>query len=247
MRLHFLGTGSGSFRGTRRGPTSALLDTLLLDCGAGATGKLEDLGRFDAVEGVLISHLHTDHIAGLLDFLLHTIISGRTRPLTIVSPPGLGAILEAVFAAESTVKRPETVYPFRLIEGGSIEATIGRWTLRSVALDHTVPDLGYLLASDGITAFYAGDTREPSAARSTRADYVIHEATYPDRLASVAREYGHSTSSEAAETARAMGARKLWLNHVAGERPDDERAIAEEARRVFTDSVVAEDLAAYDL
>ena len=247
MRLDFLGTGAGSFRGTRRGPCAALLDSLLLDCGAGTTGKLYDVGKFERVEGVLISHLHTDHVAGLLDFLLHTVISGRTAPLTVVSPPGLGPFLEAAYSAEATVKRPEASYPFRLLEGRSIETTIGRWAVRSVPMDHTVLDLGYLVTNSGLSAFYSGDTREPSAARSERADYVIHEATFPDRRAAIAHDFGHSTSSEAAAAARSMGARRLWLTHIASDRPDDEREIASEAGRAFPDSVVAEDRAGFEL
>ncbi len=247
MQLDFLGTGAGTFRGSRRQPCGALLDTLLLDCGAGVTGRLFDVGRFDRVDGVLISHLHSDHVAGLFDFLLHTIISGRTRPLTVISPPGLRTVLDAFHSVDGTVKRPEEVYPFRLIEGRAVEATIGRWTIRTMALDHTVLDLGFLATTDGLTAFYSGDTREPSAALAERADYVIHEATYPDRQAAIAREYGHSTATEAARAARAMRARRLWLTHVAGEQPDDEATIAAEARREFPESEVAEDRSSFSL
>ena len=247
MQLDFLGTGAGSFQGTRRGPCGALLDSLLLDCGAGVPGRLFDLHKFDQVDAVLISHLHSDHIGGLLDLLLHTVITGRSRPLTVMAPPGLGAILEAVYAAGGTTRRPESAYPFRLIEGRSIETTVGGWKIRSVPMDHTVLDLGYVMAAEGLSVFYSGDTREPSAARSERVDYLIHEATFPDRQISVAHDYGHSTSTEAAETARAMGTRQLWITHVAAERPEDEPAIAAEARRVFPDSVVAEDLAHFVL
>jgi ribonuclease Z len=246
VRVDFLGTGSGNFRGTRRHTSSTLLDTLLLDCGAGATGRLHDAQRFDEVEAVLITHLHSDHVAGLFDFLLHTIIAGRTRPLVVVSPPGLGAILGAAFAAHSTVKNPAELYPFRLIEDRSVDLVVGRWRVQTVEMDHTVTDLGYLLTADGVTAFYSGDTREPSPARKLRADYLIHEGTYSDSHASLARDYGHSTGSQAAETAVAMGARHLWINHI-GDRPGCEHEIESEARRIFPDSMVVEDRAVIEL
>ncbi len=246
MRVDFLGTGAGNFRGTRRQPGSTLFDSVLLDCGAGTTGRLHDAGRFDSVDAVLISHLHSDHIAGLFDLFLHTLISRRTRPLTVVSPPGLGEILRAVFAAKGTVVPPSELYPFRLVEGEQLELEIGRWKVRSVLLDHTVVNLGYLLQSDGTSVFYSGDTREPSAARGLKADFVIHEATFPDAYASLAREYGHSTGSQAAATAAAMGARRLWLNHI-GDQPGSEVEIPAEARRVFPDSVVVEDRARFEV
>jgi len=246
MRIHFLGTGAGNFRGSRRQPCSAYFEGLLLDCGAGATGRLHDIGQFGNVDAVLITHLHSDHVAGLFDLLLHTLITGRQRPLVIVSPPGLRGILRAVFEAKGTVIDPSTIYDLRVIEGDRVETTVGRWTIRSAALDHSVLNLGYLLTSDGTSVFYSGDTREPSAARGLRADFLIHEATYADRHAALARDFGHSTASQAAETALAMGARRLFLNHV-GDQPDTDTEIAREAKRVFSETVVAEDRTHLDL
>lgn len=246
MQIHFLGTGAGNFRGSRRQPCSAILDGLLLDCGAGATGRLHDIHQFDQVEAVLISHLHSDHVGGLFDFLLHTLITQRKRPLTLISPPGVRGLLTAAFAVRETVVDPSTLYDFRIVEGDRVETTVGRWKIRSVPLDHSILDLGYLLTSDGVSVFYTGDTREPSAARQLRADYLVHEATYSDRFASVARDYGHSTGTQAAEAAVAMGARRLLLNHVS-DHPDAESEIAREAKKVFPDSVVVEDRASFDL
>jgi ribonuclease Z len=245
MRIHFLGTGAGNFRGSRRQPCSALLDGLLLDCGAGATGRLHDIGQFASVDAVLISHLHSDHVAGLFDFLLHTLITARKRPLVVVSPPGLRGLLDAAVRVGETVADPAGLYDLRLIEGDHVETTVGRWTIRSVALDHTILNLGYLLTSDETTVFYSGDTREPSAARELRADVLVHEATYADRFASFARAYGHSTASQAAETALAMHARHLLLNHI-GDQPDSEVEIPREAKAAFPGSVVTEDRSTFD-
>jgi len=246
MKVHFLGTGAGNFRGSRRTPCSALLEGVLLDCGAGATGKLHDLHRFDEVEAVLISHLHSDHVAGLFDFLLHTFITGRKRRLVIVSPPGLRRLLRAVVDVKGTVVDPSSLYDLELIEGDHVQTTVGRWTIQAKALDHSVLDLGFLLQTDGVSVFYTGDTREPSPARALRADYLIHEATYPDQFSARAREFGHSTGSQAAETAAAMGARRLLLNHV-GDLPDADVEIAREAKRIFPDSLVVEDRQSVEL
>jgi len=246
MRIHFLGTGAGNFRGSRRQPCSALLEGLLFDCGAGATGRLHDIHRFDAVEAVLISHLHSDHIAGLFDLLLHTLITGRKRPLVVVSPPGLRSILQAVFAAKGTVTDPSGLYDLRLIEGNRIETTVGPWAIRSIPLDHTILNLGYLCSADGVSVFYSGDTREPSPARDVRADYLIHESTYADRFATQAREFGHTTASQAAEAAIAMHARRLFITHV-GDQPDSDLEITREATQRFPESIVVEDRTTVDL
>lgn len=246
MKLHFLGTGAGSFKGTRRFPSSAFVEGLLLDCGAGTTGRLHDAHLFDRVEAILISHLHTDHVAGLPDFLLHTLITGRKRPLTVFSPPGLARILGGFFEARGTVVEPSELYEFHLVEGSDLHGRVGPWTIRTLDLDHIVPNLGYLVSNGSVSLLATGDTREPSAAREVRVDYLVHEATYADRYADVARAYGHSTASEAAETAVAVGARKLFVNHV-GDNPGADEEIPREARARFADSVVVADGEVHDL
>lgn len=246
MKLTFLGTGAGNFRGSRRQMCSALVEGVLLDCGAGTTGRLHDAALFDRVDGILISHLHSDHFAGLFDFLLHTLISGRKRPLTIVSPPGLSPILRAMNHVEAMVKDPAELYDFRLIEELRPEATIGPWRVQSVPLDHSVYNLGYLLTADDTTLFYTGDTRQPSVPHGLCADFVIHESTYADRNARLAHEFGHSTASQAARAATVMGARRLFLTHI-GSSEGTEAEVLREVRAGFPDSTVAEDRSQHDL
>ena len=246
MKLTFFGTGAGNFQGSRRQMTSALVEGVLLDCGAGTTGRLYDAGLFDRVDGILISHLHTDHIAGLFDFLLHTLITGRKRPLTIVSPPGLAPILRAMNDAEAMVKDPAEVYDFRLVEELQPEVTIGSWRAKGIPLDHTVYNLGYLLSADRGTLFYTGDTRQPSVPDGLRAEFVIHESTYADRHARIAHEYGHSTASQAARAAKLLGARRLFLTHI-GSLEGTDAEIFREVRAEFPDATVAEDRSQHDL
>ncbi|MGB6501792.1 MAG: MBL fold metallo-hydrolase [Thermoplasmata archaeon] len=246
MKLSFLGTGAGNFRGSRRHPSGAIVEGLLFDCGAGATGRLHDLHRFDEVDAVLISHLHTDHVAGLFDFLLHTFLNHRSRPLTIVSPPGLSPILRAFVAAEATVRDPAELYDLRLIEHLQPEVTIGSWTVRGVLLDHTVPNLGYLARSENLSIFYTGDTREPGTAHDLRADCLVHEATFADEDRELARRFGHSTGAEAAASAVRMHARRLFLTHLS-DSPGLEDRIGQESRQRFPDSVVANDGESFDL
>ncbi|MGA8302761.1 MAG: MBL fold metallo-hydrolase [Thermoplasmata archaeon] len=246
MKLTFLGTGAGNFVGSRRHMSSALFEGVLLDCGAGTTGRLHDAGLFDRVDGILISHLHADHIAGLFDFLLHTLVTERKRPLTLVSPPGLSPILRAMIDVGAMVKDPADLYDFRVIEGPLPEATIGPWRARGIPLDHTVYNLGYALTNDGSSLFYTGDTREPSAPTGLRADFVIHESTYADRDRQRAHDFGHSTASQAARAAALMGARRLFLTHI-GSREGADAEILREVRAGFPDSTLAEDRSQHDL
>jgi ribonuclease Z len=63
---------------------------VLFDCGEGTQISLRALGwGIKAIDLVVISHLHGDHIAGLPGLLLTQGNSGRTEPVDVLGPPGL--------------------------------------------------------------------------------------------------------------------------------------------------------------
>jgi len=89
---------------------------------------------------------------------------------------------------------------------------------------------------------YTGDTRpfKGLARLSENADLLIHDATLADDLAERAKEDGHSTPSQAAQTAKEAKARQLVLTHVSA-RYDDSSELLEQARVIFKNTNVAED------
>ena len=95
---------------------------------------------------------------------------------------------------------------------------------------------------------YSGDTRPyPGMVELARgADLLIHEATFSQELQERASEDGHTTAREAAEVAREAGAKRLALVHLSS-RYYDPDVLLEEARQVFGDAFVAEDLMEIEL
>ncbi len=73
----------------------------------------------------------------------------------------------------------------------------------------------------------------------TDADMLVIEATFLDRDASIARDYGHLTAAEAASLAAANNVGELVLTHQSG-RYDDQEVLAE-AAKIFPNSRVAAD------
>ena len=81
---------------------------VLIDAGGGAFLRFGEAGaRFEDLDFVGISHLHTDHSADLPALLKSGSFAGRDRPLPIAGPvgdgvfPGLEAFLEALLNGES--------------------------------------------------------------------------------------------------------------------------------------------------
>ncbi|MEM3617223.1 MAG: ribonuclease Z [Candidatus Bathyarchaeia archaeon] len=89
---------------------------------------------------------------------------------------------------------------------------------------------------------YTGDTRpfDGLADFASNADLLIHDATLDDKLAERAYEDGHSTPSQAAETAEKAKARLLVLTHISA-RYEDPRMLLRQARKIFKNTRIAED------
>ena len=84
----------------------------LIDCGATALIGLNRQGLDpNAVETIFISHLHGDHFAGLVWWLLHAQhIAKRKVPLAVIGPPGI----EQRFKAAAEILFPgSTAVPLR--------------------------------------------------------------------------------------------------------------------------------------
>ena len=72
------------------------------------------------------------------------------------------------------------------------------------------------------------------------ADLLVIEATFLERDAAMALEYGHLTAAKSAELAAAAGVRRLVLTHISGRYTDEE--VLAEATKIFPNSRVAADL-----
>jgi ribonuclease Z len=95
---------------------------------------------------------------------------------------------------------------------------------------------------EGSVVAFVMDTRPCTGALALArsADLLVMEATYTSADASLAAAYFHSTSKEAAETARDAGARKLALTHFSARYTDAEAHVLE-ARAIFPETTALRD------
>lgn len=96
---------------------------------------------------------------------------------------------------------------------------------------------------NGRKIVYSGDTRpcDKMIKFSANANILIHESTFNDSHEDKSYETGHSTASMAAEIAKKANVTKLILTHIST-RYKDNRTIEKEARKIFENSTVAEDM-----
>lgn len=226
MRLTTLG-GSAAGIGTRQGCSSYLVrsDTtsLVLDMGPGTLAELRAQIDYRTIDGIVISHLHVDHILDLIElrFTLAYNPIPPERPVPLYLPPDgistLRRIAQAFESPESGLEWFTGVFDIHEYDpNGTVE--IGDLTCSFKETVHFVPCWSIrVIVPDGAgDLFYTADTG-PSAdlvPAARGAAVVIAEAAEkiePD-LPWVDR--GHLKPPEAAALARDAGARTLVLTHI---------------------------------
>jgi ribonuclease BN (tRNA processing enzyme) len=165
--LTVLGSGTGLVV-PRYWSGFALDGEILLDVPPTAGIHLRRLGiRSEALTSAFVSHLHADHVFGLVFLALEfNIAHSRTTPLDVVAPAGTREHVERLFhlgypGNEATA---EPGFPlgmrFHELDGG-LEGVVGDVAYQAIPLKHHLRFLdsfGYRLTRGNRTVSYSGDT-----------------------------------------------------------------------------------------
>jgi phosphoribosyl 1,2-cyclic phosphodiesterase len=202
---------------------------LILDAGTG----IRELGRRrDPASGpvhLVLTHLHLDHIQGLMFF---GPLFDPEAEVRIYGPPSLGgALLNRLARYISAPLAPVEIreLPARV---SFHEVPSGAWSLGPARVEaefvnHRGPTLGYRISDAGATLAYIPD-HEPAlgqelagcetgwisgAGLARNVDLLIHDGQYTDDEYRSHVGWGHSGLSDALTFAQRMGARRLALFH----------------------------------
>src|SRR5690242_10992739 len=103
MKLTLLGTGCPQVDTGRYGPASLVRRdgrAFLVDCGSGVTQRLLAAGSAGAaLDALLLTHLHSDHLVDLFQLVISSWHQGRDRPQRVFGPKGTRRFVEATLAA----------------------------------------------------------------------------------------------------------------------------------------------------
>jgi ribonuclease BN (tRNA processing enzyme) len=167
VELHVLGCGDAMGSGGRLHSCFSLqtgATRLLVDCGA--TGLLA-MRRFGVDPGsigtIALTHLHGDHYAGLVFFLLEARhVSKRRAPLVIAGPPGVEARLlqtmELLFPGSTEMSYPFELTFTELFAG--VPAKLGEAVVTPLEVIHPsgAPSYGLRVELGGKVIAFSGDT-----------------------------------------------------------------------------------------
>ncbi|MEZ5549712.1 MAG: MBL fold metallo-hydrolase [Pseudomonadales bacterium] len=204
LKVFFCGTGGPLQSSGRAQPCTAVQagDALyLVDNGVGGWDTLRQMrAPVTSMKAILITHLHSDHIAGVGEAAEQSWINGRTHPLALIGPDGVDNLargfnlvyerdrvfrkahhekgdiqfpLDAAKLRSRVVKIPKPDGTAPALKEGELTITAIR-----VAHDPVDPAFGYRFDYKGRSVVISGDTRAwpPLGAAAAGADVLIHEA-----------------------------------------------------------------------
>jgi ribonuclease Z len=97
LTLRFLGTSASRPTVERNVSSLAIVregETLLVDCGEGTQRQMMRYGVSFALNDILFTHYHTDHVLGVIGLMRTMQLGGRTDPLRLWGPKGLSRFIQ---------------------------------------------------------------------------------------------------------------------------------------------------------
>jgi len=239
IEVTLLGTGSPIPDPNRAGPSTLVRaggQVFLVDCGRGVLQRAAAVGVGAAgLSALLLTHLHSDHIAELGDVLITSWVTNFTpdpAPLPIIGPPGTAETVEATLKAfghdigyriahHADLNAPPPIEVHECTEGPVWDRD--GVTIRVAPTDHrpVAPTIGFRIEFGGASVVLAGDT-VPCASLdelSAGAGALVHTVTRKDILTHVPQQRVkdvcdyHSSVQEAAATAARAGVGTLVMTH----------------------------------
>lgn len=204
IEVYLCGTGSPLTDPARSGPCLGVVAGgrgYVIDPGEGSARRLAEMGfPIGALESVIITHVHSDHIDGLGNILVQAwIVASRSEPLTVIGPSGVERVVAGVnemFAVDATFRTAHHGDAIANPAGYGAEALVLELeqfpvapsevpssegvTIRAVSVSHSPvhPAMGIRFDHAGRSVSFSGDTLYDSrfVALSEGVDMMIHDA-----------------------------------------------------------------------
>ncbi len=204
MDLRILGCHGGETAKHRT--TSFLVDgRLALD--AGATTAMLTLEEQVALDAVVVSHAHMDHVrdlASLADNRCQSakhplVVAGTRATIKALKEHFFNNVLWPDFTVIPLVGGGGTTVELRVLEP-EVPQEIAGYALRAVLVSHTIESAGIVVEREGTALAFSGDTGPTDRFWEVLSELpglkaVLQEVSFPNELEWLAKISGHHTPS----------------------------------------------------
>ena len=178
---------------------------LLIDCGRGVTQRLWQVGvPLGRIDGLFVTHLHSDHVIGIPDLLLTGWLSspfgGRKGNLNVWGPEGTKSMMHHIrlaYKGDIDIRVEDQGFSLDGVTPNAVDIEAGLIydedgvQVTAIVVNHgefIKPAYGYRVDYDGRSVVISGDTKyyPPLAEAAKGTDLFIHAvgAAKPELLAS---------------------------------------------------------------
>lgn len=217
-------------------------DTMLVD--AGTVTKVLSLEEQLAINNVLITHGHLDHVQDLL-FLADnlSIANSRTKPVCVISTEDILNDLrthlfnDVIWPDFSVIPSPEKpVITFKAITPG-VPFVLNDLRGTAVSVSHAVNAVSYILEKDGSMVLFISDTGptedvwKEANRIGTSLKALFVEVSFPNSMSAMALAAGHLTPEHLKQELSKLDVDDIpiFIYHI---KPQYREAITEEIGRI---------------
>lgn len=183
---------------------------ILLDCGSGVLSRLQGYCAIEALDAVVLSHLHSDHMADMLilRYALGALAAhgGWERgPLPVYLPQAPSGEFETLAA--------EPLFEIHIIHPG-LTANICGMDVLFTPMTHPVPSFAVTLAADGKRLVYSGDTtlNDKIVLAARGADAFLCDTGFLER--DRGENAPHLSALQVGRIAAEADVQRLYLTHI---------------------------------
>ena len=148
FRVHILGCGS-ALPTAHHNPSSQVVEIrgkyFMIDCGEGTQAQVRRSHiNFSKLQAVFISHIHGDHVFGLMGMISTFGLQGRTAPLHVYAPEGYETLFHAEMQMFCSTIDYEVIFDPVDTSVRQVIFEDRSLTVETIPLKHRMPCAGFL-------------------------------------------------------------------------------------------------------
>ncbi|CAL6045981.1 Metal-dependent_hydrolase [Hexamita inflata] len=220
MKIHFTGTHAGY--ASKFGQTTGFViesdsELIVVDVPENTQQLIQQMNlSLSKITVICITHMHLDHIAGLISLLSTLLTNNSSNKISLLGPVGIQAYVDFYLKSILLVPQPASL---QIIELSPLQRLdFDHFSLQTVNLKHVVTCLGYFFDFKSTNILFALDTNlnmnKEELKQLYNVQWFVTECTFKSEQISKCESSGHSCPKFIAEIQEVMKPVNIIVSHM---------------------------------